>query len=285
MASVNGEQSDAPTLPRSIRHKRILEWAADHPDASLEDIATEIPTATVELVENVLEEYGDPAEDHGTHPTENEPTTADADVPSAGVDDPTNDSDEPSEEQDITSEDGDLGTVPAKGAVATPGITTDGVANSAHNSLDSELPRLSALTDRQRETLSEIAEHPEATQREIGEILDVSAATVCNRVDNIPGIDWKNRSTVVADLQTGDEPMDRDTSTEPRGTQDDEAALNHLDARVKELETRFTNPRSTEDTSTGLDDPELAAKVVHACLHSDMLSEDEELQLLKNVLR
>lgn len=285
MASVNGEQTDTPTLPRSIRQKRILDWAADHPDDSLEDIATEIPTATVDLVENVLKEYGDPAEDQATHPTENEPTTADAVVPSADKDDPTEDTDVPSEDADVTSEDDDLGTIPAKGAADSPRNTADDGADSASKSLDSEFPPLSSLTDRQRETLSAIAEHPKATQREVSEILGVSAATVCNRINNIPGIDWKNRSTVVADLPIGDQQMDRDASTEPAGAQDHEEALNHLEARVRELENQVTNQRSTADTSTGLDDPELAPKVVHACLHSDLISEEEELQFLKVVCR
>lgn len=51
------------TVPRSMRHKQILEAAADHPDASLETISSKIPTATPDLVERVLDEYGDPAKD------------------------------------------------------------------------------------------------------------------------------------------------------------------------------------------------------------------------------
>lgn len=46
--------------PRAIIHKKILDAAADKPDASVEAIAEDIPSATGDLVERVLDEYGDP---------------------------------------------------------------------------------------------------------------------------------------------------------------------------------------------------------------------------------
>lgn len=51
------------SIPKSMRHKRILDLVAEEPDASLETIADEIPSVTADLVENVLEEYGVPAND------------------------------------------------------------------------------------------------------------------------------------------------------------------------------------------------------------------------------
>lgn len=56
------------SIPKSIRQKRILDVAAEKPDAAVEELAEEIPSATADLVENVLEEYGDPADDQPTTP-------------------------------------------------------------------------------------------------------------------------------------------------------------------------------------------------------------------------
>lgn len=61
---MNGSD-DRPAVPRAVIHKRILDVAADRPDAPLEELAGEIPSATPELVERVLDEYGDPADDPG----------------------------------------------------------------------------------------------------------------------------------------------------------------------------------------------------------------------------
>jgi len=48
---------------KSVRHKHILDTAAEHPDASMEELASMVPSATTDLVERVLDKYGDPAED------------------------------------------------------------------------------------------------------------------------------------------------------------------------------------------------------------------------------
>ncbi|MFB6191979.1 MAG: hypothetical protein ABEI11_01515 [Haloarculaceae archaeon] len=53
-------QSREPDTPRAVIHKRILDVAADQPDASMAAIADEITGATTDLVERVLDEYGDP---------------------------------------------------------------------------------------------------------------------------------------------------------------------------------------------------------------------------------
>ena len=57
---------DNPT-PRAMVHKKILDAAERDPDTSIEGLADQIGGATVQLVERVLDEYGDPAirEDQG----------------------------------------------------------------------------------------------------------------------------------------------------------------------------------------------------------------------------
>ena len=63
MGAVNEDDLGERLLPRSVRHKRVLDIAAEQPDASMEEIAEEVPSATADLVERVLDDYGDPAED------------------------------------------------------------------------------------------------------------------------------------------------------------------------------------------------------------------------------
>lgn len=48
--------------PRAMIHKRILDSARSDPEASLEDLAEDVAGASPDLVERVLEEYGDPGE-------------------------------------------------------------------------------------------------------------------------------------------------------------------------------------------------------------------------------
>lgn len=53
--------------------------------------------------------------------------------------------------------------------------------------------------------------------------------------------------------------------------------------QVDRLEERLAN-RSQSRSGSLVDDPDLAHKVVHACLQSDQISENEELQLLQNMM-
>lgn len=55
-----------PKYPRAMVHKRILDRAETDPDATIEEIAREVSGGTVPLVEQVLEEYGDPGRESPT---------------------------------------------------------------------------------------------------------------------------------------------------------------------------------------------------------------------------
>ncbi|MEF8791818.1 MAG: winged helix-turn-helix domain-containing protein, partial [Haloarculaceae archaeon] len=67
------------STPRAMIHKRILDVAESKPSASMAEIADEIGGASVELVERVLGEYGDPAGDEPGEET-------DGDEPDEGTD-------------------------------------------------------------------------------------------------------------------------------------------------------------------------------------------------------
>ena len=47
-------------IPRAVIHKQILDAAEARPDATIEELATAVSGATADLVERVLDEYGDP---------------------------------------------------------------------------------------------------------------------------------------------------------------------------------------------------------------------------------
>lgn len=156
--------SDEPA-PRAVIHKRILDVAAQRPDASVEALAAEVPGASPALVERVLEEYGDPAERASAEPAKG------------------------------TSDD------LANGASAEPAKGTSGEpAAKPSVSTAAGLASLPDLSDDQLATLRAIAETPTATQAELGERLGVSAATVNKRVNAIDGFDWADRRSFVAKL-------------------------------------------------------------------------------------
>lgn len=73
------------TAPRAVIHQRILDSAAAQPNASMEELASEVAGASTELVERVLEEYGDPGhQETPAAPTpEEEPMIEHATPPSA----------------------------------------------------------------------------------------------------------------------------------------------------------------------------------------------------------
>jgi DNA-binding CsgD family transcriptional regulator len=147
----------------SIRHKQILDAAADHPDASLDELASMVTSATEELVQRVLDEHGDPAANTESDGTEDNAPSAEA----TGKETPT--------------------TEEASGDTAA-------TADATHST---ESPALTDLTIKQRTVLEYVAMDPSATQREIGEQLGVTAATVGNRVNDIKGFSWDDRQSFI----------------------------------------------------------------------------------------
>ena len=234
--------------PKSIRHKQILNIAEDRPDASIEEIADDVPSATADLVENVLDEYGDP-EVNGN---------------------------------------GDSSTV-ANGDSSAPQSTEledQQPEDPGSNSEDSEKRiDLSLVNDRQRKVLELIHERPEATQREIGEQLAVTAATVSNRVNAIPGFEWTDREEIVNEL-FGDPPDGTaETTTMPTNDQTSTSDGDDLSDRVSQIEQQLNGAPTDNSVDGSIDDPELLHKVFRACFESDSISEVEEREVLKTLMR
>lgn len=295
--------------PRAIVHKKILDVAASEPNASLEAIAAEVSGASIDLVERVFDEYGDPCEestgdapvDADGHPTATETMSA----PDPVADEPT----EPSEN--------------GPDAGPGPGVDRDD------------------LSDKQLRTLRAVAAAPDCSQSELAEQFDVTRATISRWLNDIPGFEWSRRAEIAAAViddadgpnggpegaaataapdDTGDvapaAPGATDSaSTEPEPADADPTADRTLDPettdgalagdaattdgagaslaalrdQVARIERRLDRLEADADGAPDAPDgdeslpidPDLAHRVVHACMRSDRIDEDEELRLLE----
>ena len=248
MGTANGNERSPEAYPKSIRHKQILDIAADRPDASIEDIADEVPSATGDLVENILEKHGDPAS-NGTVDLSsevNEPTT-------------TPESNEADDQKSVES-------------VAEP--------EKSQIKVD-----LSSVSDKQREVLTVIHESPQATQQELGKQLGVSAATVSNRVNSIPGFDWTKRDEIVTEQFDTTSVESAETNTMATNDQTLSSDVDYLSDRISSIEQRLDSTSENDSADGGLVDPELVHKVLRACFESDNISESEERKVLKTLIR
>lgn len=271
-----GDSNEGTSIPKSLRHKQILDAAAENPDATLEELAAEIPSATTDLVEYVLGEYGDPARTDTADVATDERGTAPEDTMTEDTDGSPDD--EPTTTSDAT-----------KDATEAAGPTVTG-APTAHNDHDEhEVPPLEDLTAKQRETLRLIREQPEATQAELAERLDVSAPTISTRVNSIEGFEWRDRQAFVANVFDEPAPTTNSHATPSQSATDggleqhSTPDLEALTERVTELEAQL-EAETAESTPRPFDDPELLHKIVHACMDSPNITEDEELRMLQALL-
>jgi DNA-binding MarR family transcriptional regulator len=156
------------------------------------------------------------------------------------------------------------------------------------------------LTEKQLRTLRLIAENPEATQGELAERLDVTRATVSRWLSDIPAFEWTERQEFITTMLEDDENAEGTTPDEfvqlddrlaetEQSVPDDvgRSEFERIDERLNEIEGRLERMQTGTDAETGsthlVVGPELAHKVVHASINSDLLTEEEELQLLKDL--
>lgn len=343
----DGEPADETSAPRAVVHKKILEAAEEQPDASFTELADAVSGASEELVERVLEEYGDPAEGEDDDP----------------------------EQSDAADGGDDASTPPMKPneTVSTP---------DAGPSDDAD-PDLEQVTERQERVLRAIHERPDATQAQLADEFDVSAATINQRVNAIDGFDWSRRRDLVNSLfddaefegyaesqpagsesetdasrpqsesRTGSDAAEPDSdalepssdvsgpdspapeaetgtadpkpeATEPESDASEprsdssgpEANGIELEASAPEPESAGSEVRATGEPPSeaveglteqvgdlaervaalevrvedrpgaggALSDPDLVSKMVHACMESERVTEEEELRILRAVL-
>lgn len=284
--------------------------AAEQPDASLAELAAEIPSATPDLVESVLEEYGDPAKDGAAESPDavDDLETADG-IRDLSVDESDIDADAVDADPDEAEVDdaGDVGIDDAEddedAVDADPGSDEDAGGDedgdhdededgsSDHRSAKPSYPDVDSLTAKQRRTLEAIRASPEATQGELAAELDVTAPTISNRVNSLPGFEWSQRETFVDEVLSGStEPTAMDTATTTPDTDAEPAdELAELVERLNALEAKVAAEEAEDETAAArpaavLADPELLHKVVHACMESSAITEAEELRILEALL-
>ena len=298
-----GERSETP---RAMIHQRILDVAKSNPSATLEEIADEISGASIDLVERVLEEYGDPAESQqGGHDPE---ATPESEARPDSVDGKTPENEDHDQQEGMMeqgSEDSGLREEPPMveetGDDELERKSPPEVADEEdEDGLDGGSTVDAAdLTEKQLRTLRLIAERPEATQGDLAERLDVTRATVSRWLSDIPEFEWTERQEFITTMLDDDENAEGSTPDEfvqqdglsatEQSTPDDvgRSEFERLDERLDEIEGRLETlgtGAGTETESTHLVvGPGLAHKVVHASISSDLLTEEEELQLLKDL--
>jgi DNA-binding MarR family transcriptional regulator len=253
--TVVAEASDAEsTRPRALIHKKILGAARADPDASTSQIATAVSGASVDLVEQVLEEYGDPAvEDQSDAETPTDNAPPDAETPADDRHEPETDPD-PSE------------------------LRATGRSESDDASDEQPVVDRAALGEKQRETLQAIHERPTATQAEIAEALGVSRATIPKRLNDIPGFDWPSRREFVERLFESNRPEAAADRAPPASITD---SLDELATRIESLEAGLERGPRRNGAQI---EPELLRKLVHASMDAEYISQEEELTLLKQLL-
>lgn len=241
--------SSSTGVPRAVIHKQILDVAESAPDASMSAIAEEVSGATTELVEKVLEEYGDPGQTvdadrddpmGGEEPSdgsvapdgESDEPTVDGTPPESN-DDPSDDS--VSLEFDSSQAAADRENSSDDSAASSPGAESlltnddqqaaaDGMKRNgdAGNETDSEtdpddpndpdVPDPASLTDAQLETLRAVHERPDATQAELASMFGITSASVSQRVNSIDGFEWDDRRAFTAALFDDSDEPDADES-------------------------------------------------------------------------
>lgn len=315
----------------------------------MEAIADEIGGASTELVERVLERYGDPAGDEpagvdepdgvGEHASEaiEDEVRARSDRSDRGDRgdrngesgrDDRNGTDELSEPgatgssdvRDVEEVDPDgSGSSTSTRAASGPDSDSDAMANGDGRDGGPDAD----LTEGQLRALRLVAADPEASQREIAEEFDVTRATISRWLNDIEGFEWARRREDAALILNGDggegsvdraepgieasgagsvpatvsgtPPAENERSGElGRRLDAVEQRLDGLEAGAatraepgREPETRAEPEREPEtgagSAASGID-PELAHRVVHACMNSDRITEEEELRLLRTLM-
>lgn len=147
----------------------------------MEAIADDVSGATVAIVDQVLEEYGDPGE------------SEDIGEDSSG-DDSSSDAETDEHQTDRTPDSSATARVPPESDEAESAMTE----HDSRSDTDLELSlEPDDVTEKQRETLAEIYRRPDATQAALAETLGVSSATISQRVNAIDEFHWADRHEFV----------------------------------------------------------------------------------------
>lgn len=249
-------------------HRRILDVARDNPDAPIDDLASLISGATPGIVERVLDEYGDPSSlTDQPDPDLPDPARAVTDPPDADGSsvDESNADDPESERTDPTRPEPRQSTAMSKSERTAS--TDERVSAPEFDATVAD----DGVDEKQLQTLRAIYEHPDASQRQLADILGVSHSTISHRLSELDGFEWENRWNDVKNIFENEADRDADIATPEFGR------------RLEQLEERIECLSGSRSALFG--DPDLAHRIVHACMQSENISEDEELRIVQAAIR
>lgn len=258
-----------------MRHKQILDVAAENPEASIAELAAEVPSATADLVERVLEEHGDPAEDDEIEPSDQsagEPSTESHSYPAPA--------DLSSTERETLQAIQQHPAASQRDLAEKLGVTASTVSNRV-NGID-------GFDWANREAFANTVLNDD----------EAESATVSNETESQASETHPPESTDISDK------ADDRVSASDAGPADGDRSPTEVETAAGEVNTTLTTFQSTvEDLSAQLaelegqvetvtdggsqepfQDPDLVHKVVHACMDSDKISEEEELRILDSLL-
>jgi transcriptional regulator with XRE-family HTH domain len=270
-----------------MRHKQILDVAAENPEASIAELAAEVPSATTELVERVLEEHGDPAEEieKGEGGEETETNASDE-----SQSDPSTEAQSYPAPDDLSSTEYETIRAIQKHPTASQrdlaeklGVTASTVSNRVNgidgfdwanreafaNAVFSDEAPEPANVSEETETQAADSEPPESTGTpDEADSRTAGPGTPSDDGDRSP----PEPATAAGEVNT--------TIAQFQSTVEDlSAQLAELEGQVETVTDGGGSPQSPP-----FQDPELVHKVVHACMDSDKISEDEELRILDSLL-
>lgn len=263
------KKSQSSQFPRAIVHKRILDVAESKPNATMEEIAAEVSGGTVELVEQVFEEYGDPGNDESE--TDSGMKSPAQQHISGGND--QNRQDPTKEIEERTPDTGDETETELQTSVdeieTAPEESEDDIKTAPEQSEDDIEADLSKA---QRRTLRLIYEHPTASQREIADMLDVTHTTVYHRLQPIDGFEWGDRWEFVSSLF--DDSNDECQETVEQIIDQSGNGILQIDDDTSAGTSVLETPEPSTCT-TVFENPELIQKIIHACIDAEAITDDE----------
>ena len=189
-------------------------------------------------------------------------------------------------------------------------LTDSDTGSDEHGRTEVDHPE---LTDRQLKTLRLIERAPNASQSDLAEEFDVTRVTISRWLNDIPGFDWKRREEIASEILAGgevrrlgeqegtehsgglEEPEDTEEVAEAgdigdsggsgeSGAPDDSGGLERLHRRLDAIERRIDQIEPNPEAASPGIGPELAHRVVHASMKSDLITEEEELRLLRELM-
>lgn len=246
--SAHGGGIGTSKAPRAMIHKQILEAAESYPTAPLEEIADEVSGASPDLVERVLDDYGDPIEEN-------------------------NDGGQPQTDAEVEKDP----QLEAGSERENEGDTDDSAGS---------FPSLDELTDKQRQTLWAIHNRPNATQQELAELSDVTPATINRRINAIDEFEWTDRQEFTSKMFENGNTMPSETEENtPSKTEEDALQEQDIAEQIATLTERVEALEAQPALSESLlDDLDLIHKVFHACMDADYITEEEELRILETTI-